>query len=356
MKLRGVRKRRCENAPDFEQVFHEALPARIPDTLQQWHDDVNNAMKIAQNACQPAPNNTTHHWDDIAKGLRDARQKVHGWERRQLSKQLYLHLKTVKAKAKLKECMDKRAGLFNAFGRGATRRTIPISEEGSLLKPHEAILEFERQLGAKVLAMKEISCNENNFSFHVDASADLFADIQCPTVRHYRSHIGKGKGLDEISPLTVKYIPEEWLVCLPKCFQTSFTQGAVAAANWNSQRMIPLPKQKRAKLTAQNYRGIAISNVTRGLSTVLLLQAIHHHFTDDSPISFAYTSNRNAESLQLCLAQATRVMTKWYGEVCVAKTDISSAFDTVPWSKLLTALTKKLPEQLAVALLQTQLA
>eukprot|EP00971_Amphidinium_carterae_P342277 6481535-Amphidinium_carterae.1 len=95
MKLRGTRKGRCENAPDFKQVFHEeALPLRVPATLQQWHDDVNRAMQTAQEQCKPAPNNTHHQWDDVAKALRDARQKVHGWERRQLSKQLYLHLKT----------------------------------------------------------------------------------------------------------------------------------------------------------------------------------------------------------------------------------------------------------------------
>eukprot|EP00971_Amphidinium_carterae_P104772 2074797-Amphidinium_carterae.1 len=88
-----------------------------------------------------------------------------------------------------------------------------------------------------------------------------------------------------------------------------------------------------------------------------MLAAIAQYITRDSPISFAYAANRNAESLQLSFAQATKLMQKRYGHVAIAKTDISAAFDTVPWGSLHSALCKQnIPSNLATALVQLKIA
>eukprot|EP00971_Amphidinium_carterae_P169461 3357173-Amphidinium_carterae.1 len=50
-------------------------------------------------------------------------------------------------------------------------------------------------------------------------------------------------------------------------------------------------------------------------------------------------------------------MRKWYGQTCVIKTDIASAFDNVSWQSLIDTLEKRgLPPYFINMLLQSQMA
>eukprot|EP00971_Amphidinium_carterae_P095223 1883720-Amphidinium_carterae.1 len=102
-------------------------------------------------------------------------------------------------------------------------------------------------------------------------------------------------------PTIIKHLPDNWLTCIPNCLQTSLLVGDVAKTSWNSQRRKPLSKLNKARHTANSFRGTAISNVVRGLSTIVFLKALADYITSSSPLSFAYAKNRNAKSLQLCL-------------------------------------------------------
>eukprot|EP00971_Amphidinium_carterae_P338392 6475694-Amphidinium_carterae.1 len=50
-------------------------------------------------------------------------------------------------------------------------------------------------------------------------------------------------------------------------------------------------------------------------------------------------------------------MRKWYGEVAVLKTDITSAFDVVPWDRIFGALRRRgVPEAMAHLVIHTQMS
>eukprot|EP00971_Amphidinium_carterae_P188334 3738454-Amphidinium_carterae.1 len=124
---------------------------------------------------------------------------------------------------------------------------------------------------------------------------------------------------------------------------------------WNVQKLRPIPKKPKSKLGVSDFRGISISNVTRALCSSALLYALETYLTVHCPLSFAYASNKSADALQMCLSHATRIMSKWYGEVAVVKLDVRAAFDAVPWSELYKALLANgVPSALASAILQLQ--
>eukprot|EP00971_Amphidinium_carterae_P137625 2727636-Amphidinium_carterae.1 len=98
-------------------------------------------------------------------------------------------------------------------------------------------------------------------------------------------------GIDKMRPHVIKRLPEDWLTSIPTCFANSFQENDIAGADWNSQKLVPIPKLNKAKLTVKYFRGIAVSNVARSLCTTAMLVAIAQDITRDSPISFAYAAN-----------------------------------------------------------------
>eukprot|EP00971_Amphidinium_carterae_P049689 979475-Amphidinium_carterae.1 len=197
-----------------------------------------------QTRLQDSATNTTQHWDEHANLLRERRNNAQGWERRQLSNDLYRYLKRVKATRALERCRAEGGNLFRAFGTMPHRKVLPIDEAGIPLKVEDAILAFEEHLGKKVKAVRQDVWEGNRFT-EWEGSGDIFGDIAVPVAKQLRAGMGKGIGLDGITPQAVKCLPDAWLTCIPKCFQNSFRNRDVAMTSWNGQRLKPLPKLRR---------------------------------------------------------------------------------------------------------------
>eukprot|EP00971_Amphidinium_carterae_P054551 1074765-Amphidinium_carterae.1 len=356
-RFRGQRQSKPWDHPEFVGAFTSALPIQPATSMQEWQQAVLQATAVATAALPRGKSNRKNGWDEKALELWSKRHDTVGVDRIALSKQLYAHLKKKKAMQKLQECADNKRGLFGVFSKPPSKKVLLVDDDNKRLPQEEAIHTLENTLGAKIAATKDRDWVHNIFIHEGWDFKNLFTNSTLPSVKEYRARIGRGSGLDHMHPMIIKHLPDNWLTCIPNCLQTSLLVGDVATASWNSQRMKPLPKLNKARLTAKSFRGIAISNVVRGLSTIVFLKALADYITSSSPLSFAYAKNRNAESLQLCLGHATKLMGKYYGQCCLAKSDISAAFDTVDWERLKTALCKRgLPENMAVALVQSQMS
>eukprot|EP00971_Amphidinium_carterae_P003481 68555-Amphidinium_carterae.1 len=115
-------------------------------------------------------------------------------------------------------------------------------------------------------------------------------------------------------------------------------RGTLADANYKVQKMIPLPKLGVANVSYNQFRGIAVSSVTRTLYTIAILHLLRRFLPVAQPFTFAYAPNRSANTLQVALGTSVQHMLHWEGNACVAKLDISAAFDSVLLQLIATAL------------------
>eukprot|EP00971_Amphidinium_carterae_P117249 2322615-Amphidinium_carterae.1 len=103
-------------------------------------------------------------------------------------------------------------------------------------------------LGEKIAAVpkSEWHYGEYNFPGHKGEALRLPGDA-IPIASLYRRRIGKGMGIDSIHPHVIKCLPDEWLTSIPTCFANSFRENDIAGADWNSQKLVPIPKLNKAK-------------------------------------------------------------------------------------------------------------
>eukprot|EP00971_Amphidinium_carterae_P189311 3757798-Amphidinium_carterae.1 len=157
-----------------------------------------------------------------------------------------------------------------------------VDANGVPMKPVEALEAFQNSLGGKVKAIRKEEWRDEHTTF--PQVGDLAFDVvDLPAVKHFRAKVGKGVGPDGMQSQVVKGLPDKWLEGIPKCFENSFAALNVALADWNMQRMRPIPKISKSKLEAKYFRGIAISNVARALCATTLLHALGNYFTNHAP-------------------------------------------------------------------------
>eukprot|EP00971_Amphidinium_carterae_P124542 2467104-Amphidinium_carterae.1 len=111
------------------------------------------------------------------------------------------------------------------------------------------------------------------------------------------------------------------------------------------------------KAAVQQFRGIAVSGFTRSLYTTSLLMLLNQFLPQPALFSYAYARNRSASALQLALQTTIFHMKRWYGQACLIKTDVVSAFDNVSWRSIVEALEDTgLPPPFIDVLIQSQMA
>eukprot|EP00971_Amphidinium_carterae_P323786 6434867-Amphidinium_carterae.1 len=216
---------------------------------------------------------------------------------------------------------------------------------------------FETHLGSKVNAIP-VHQWHSPFPIVTPSAVDgMFSGVASLEPKTMRAKLGRGMGIDGIDPRIAHVLPDTWLSCLPGLIENSYAQNHVVATDLTLQRLRPIPKMRKRRLTVKDFRGIAVSGFPRMMMTMVLLHSLGQYLTHVCPFSFAYVPNRGAQGLQLVLSQATTLMRKWYGEVTVLKTDIASAFDVVPWERIFGALCKKgVPEDMAHLVIHTQMS
>eukprot|EP00971_Amphidinium_carterae_P343834 6483849-Amphidinium_carterae.1 len=294
-------------------------------------------------------------WDRTARQIRRERNGAVGVERLTLSKKLYKHLKKIKVERGLNE-MAKGGNIFKLFtGRQKPVSTV-VDATGLILSKDDIIKKLETHLGKKVLAVPSSSwvCPLTTPSIDTPLQSYLPRGF---AFSRLRETIGKGVGLDGMVPDVLKVVPDSWLEQLPMLLDGDYTSHLLPASSYMQQRMLPLPKVQKPKVTIEQFGGIVVSGITRSMTTSMLLASLAQYLTHVSAFSFAYVANRGAQGLQLALSQSTLLMRKWFGEVALAKFDVRAAFDSVPWQKLLQVLVKwGVPESLAYMTLHAQMS
>eukprot|EP00971_Amphidinium_carterae_P161286 3198127-Amphidinium_carterae.1 len=351
-KRTGKRVRVNWDSIEAKVSLNEFLPSDPPSSLQEWHDHISRA---AENVASNTP--TPHRKplvDSTAHRIRELRNNSHGVLRRELSKTLYAHLKRSRTMRLVADITSRSTSLlFPRFRRVRAQRKVTILDtNGVVIDDRDVLCRMEEQLAGKINAVPVQCWPSRSGIGRIDAKT-----LPWPSPSSFRSITGKSIGLTGPSTRVVKALPDKWLQGLPVCMCNDAAIGSLADASYNVQKLIPLPKINKAKVAINQFRGIAVSGFTRSLYTFGILQLLKSWLPVAAPFSFAFTSNRSANALQLALSTCVTQMLNWEGSACVAKLDIAAAFDSVPWHLIATALNSHgFPIPLIDLVLQSQKA
>eukprot|EP00971_Amphidinium_carterae_P326367 6457099-Amphidinium_carterae.1 len=259
-------------------LARQLLPTTVPSTLRSWRDALVEVSEEVSNRVVSVGSVAWKAWDTYARELRLKRNRAKGNERVRLSKMLYGYLRQRKVDQQLKLC--KGRSLFAlSKGRAIFQSVLVDANGGSALSPNEALGVFEKHLGSKVNAIP-VSRWKSPFPIVNPSAVDgMFSGVAGMEPKTMRAKIGKGRGIDGIDPNIARVLPDEWLLCLPELIVQSYAQNDIVGTDLTLQRMRPIPKSRKRRLTVQEFRGVAVSGFPRMMMTMVLLHSLGQYLT-----------------------------------------------------------------------------
>lgn len=171
-------------------------------------------------------------------------------------------------------------------------------------------------------------------------SQDIFSFLQIKET--IKSKKNTSPGLDGISYEILKQLPDQYIYCITKCFNTIWKQQQIPQA-WKSVKIIPIHKQGKDPMSVEGYRPISLLPALLKLFNTNIKNKLESYIENNFLLpknSYGFRKNKSAQDIFFNLNNMIFKNKSEKKHQIIISIDFSKAFDKVNLHKLFTILKK----------------